>query len=198
MNTVIGIVVLVVCAIGAVSVVRWIFEQASKMISRNSSNPSQKSFSAQYVEDVLNSVRDRIRNPVPTIVLWSLVAIFCLFKTAEQSFAIVTLVICFWYLPALFFWGPASRKSAREHEELRAKMRIKAINAAKKTEEAMKALRDKWAKLEPEERRHQEMLHKIEVTAMRNQIETDMAIDSAVASLEQQIRNRPRGPYPHW
>lgn len=198
MNTVIGIVVLVVCAIGAVSVVRWILEQAPNLFSRKPANSSPKSFTAQYIEDVLSSVRDRIRNPVPTIVLWSLVGFLCLFKTAEQSFAIVTLIFCFWYLPALFFWGPASRKSAREHEELRAKIRIKSVNAAKKAEEAMKALRDKWAKLEPEERRHQEMLHKIEVTAMRNKIETDMAIDSAITSLEQQIRSRPRGPYPHW
>lgn len=103
MNTVIGIVVLVVCAIGAVSVVRWILDQAPNLFSRKPPNSSQKSFSDQYIEDVLSSVRDRIRNPVPTIVLWSLVAILCLFKTAEQSFAIVALVICFWYLPALFF-----------------------------------------------------------------------------------------------
>lgn len=198
MKSVLGIIVLAVCAIGAVSVMRWAFEQAPKLFSKKLPSSSPKSFAAQYVEDVWNSVRDRIRNPVPTMVLWSLVAILCLFKTAEQSFAIVALIICFWYLPALFFWGPASRQSSRKHEELRAKLRIKSVNASKKAEEAMKALRDKWAKLEPEERRHQEMLHKIEVTAMRNQIETDMAIDSAITSLEQQIRNLPRGPYPHW
>lgn len=198
MKSVLGIIVLAVCAIGAVSVMRWAFVQGPKLFSKKLPSSSPKSFAVQYVDDVLDSLRDRIKDPIPTIVLWGLVAMFSLFKTAEQSIAIVALIICFWYLPALFFWGPASRKSAREHEELWAQMRIKSMHAAKKTEEAMKALRDKWAKLEPEERRHQEMLHQIAVTARRNQIETEMAIDSAVTSLEQQIRTRPRGPYSHW
>lgn len=188
MNIVIGIIVLVVCAIGAVSVVRWVFEQRHKLFSNKSPQTTQTSFTTQYAEDVLESVRDRINNPMPTIVLWSLVAIFCLFKTAEQSLAFIALIICCWYVPALLVFGPASRRSKREWDKLNAHSRFEYMNSVKKAEEAMKALRDKWSKLAPEERRHQEMLHQIEVTARRNQIETDVAIDSAVASLEHQIR----------
>lgn len=188
MNIVIGIIVLVVCAIGAISVVRWVFEQRHKLFSNKSPQTTQTSFTPRYAEDVLESVRDRINNPMPTIVLWSLVAIFCLFKTAEQSLAFIALIICCWYVPALLVFGPASRRGERERDELNAHSRFEYMNSVKKAEEAMKALRDKWSKLAPEERRHQEMLHQIEVTARRNQIETDVAIDSAVASLEHQIR----------
>jgi len=192
MKTVIGVIVLVVCAIGATSVVRWLFEQWLRQFSKKSPQTFQKSFTAQYVEDVLSCIIDRIKHPMPTIVLWSLVGITCLFKTAEQSIAIVALIICFWYLPALFILGPASKKSERENNKQKALSQLAYASAAKKAEEAMQALRDKWAKLAPEERRHQEMLHQIEVAARRNQLQTDMAIDSAVTSLEQQIRTHHR------
>jgi predicted RND superfamily exporter protein len=153
---------------------------------------AKKSFIAQYVEDVFGGLSNRIKNPIPTIFLWCAVGLICLFKTTEQALIIVSLIIILWYLPALFIFGPASRMSARENEKHAADRHLKYMNSEKQAEEAMKILRAQWAKLEPEERRHQEMLHQLEVTARRNQIETEIAIDSAVSSLEYQIRHKIR------